>query len=296
MASHNHQLSPTGHFRILKVHQTELSESAADVTLQRLDECLGVTEDGGCGAAGADAVPRGVQRSPDQAEREAPGPQEWAGGPRGGPADHGGNNASARRLSRPGQASLVPTQSPARPVVDEQSRLQPSHEELTLDQELHNTETQLGEMEALPEKGHRPLPQKTSQELYHQPDVKRVKVYHSGDRHVSVHVRGQSIEELLNYSTARLALSWSASRLYAADGRLLSSWVDIHRDMLLCVSTGQPFISPKDCGDKIEMRATFARMMRSLDSGNTTTDRGPKEHLTTTIPCGCHSLHWTAEA
>ncbi|XP_071199644.1 doublecortin domain-containing protein 1-like isoform X2 [Salvelinus alpinus] len=73
MASHNHQLSPTGHFRILKVHQTELSESAADVTLQRLDECLGVTEDGGCGAAGADAVPRGVQRSPDQAEREAPG-------------------------------------------------------------------------------------------------------------------------------------------------------------------------------------------------------------------------------
>eukprot|EP00063_Salmo_salar_P028745 XP_014003580.1 PREDICTED: doublecortin domain-containing protein 5 isoform X2 [Salmo salar] len=94
MASHNHQLSPTGHFRILKVHQTELSESAADVTLQRLDECLGVTEDGGCGAAEADAVPRGVQRSPDQAEREALGPQEWAGGPRGGPADHGGNNAS----------------------------------------------------------------------------------------------------------------------------------------------------------------------------------------------------------
>ncbi|KAK6319935.1 hypothetical protein J4Q44_G00090420 [Coregonus suidteri] len=38
--SHNHQLSPTGPFRILKVHKTELSESAADVTLQRLEECL----------------------------------------------------------------------------------------------------------------------------------------------------------------------------------------------------------------------------------------------------------------
>ncbi|XP_064865921.1 doublecortin domain-containing protein 1-like [Oncorhynchus nerka] len=96
--------------------------------------------------------------------------------------------SDARRFSRPGQASLVPTQSPARPVVDEQSWLQPSHEELTLDQELHNTETRLAEMEALPEKGHRPLPQKTSQELYHQSDVKRVQVYHSGDRHVSVHV------------------------------------------------------------------------------------------------------------
>lgn len=46
----------------------------------------------------------------------------------------------ARRLSRPGPASLVPTQSPARPVVVEQSWLQPSHEELTRDQELHNTE------------------------------------------------------------------------------------------------------------------------------------------------------------
>uniref|UniRef100_A0A8C7LU59 Uncharacterized protein n=1 Tax=Oncorhynchus mykiss TaxID=8022 RepID=A0A8C7LU59_ONCMY len=50
---------------------------------------------------------------------------------------------------------------------------------------------------------------------------------------------------LLSCSTVRLALSRSAPRLYAADGRRLSSWVDIHRDMLLCVSTGQPFISPE---------------------------------------------------
>ncbi|KAK6319934.1 hypothetical protein J4Q44_G00090410 [Coregonus suidteri] len=158
---------------------------------------------------------------------------------------------------------------PARPVVVEQSWLQPSHEELTLDQELHNTATQLAEMEALPEKDHRPLPQKTSQELYHQPDVKRVKVYHNGDRHVSVHVWGQSIEELLSCSTALVHLEPRTPP------------TDCHTE---------------NCKENIEMRATFAQMMRSQDPGNTTTDRGPKEPLTTTIPCGCHSLHWTAEA
>ncbi|CAB1313518.1 unnamed protein product [Coregonus sp. 'balchen'] len=267
MASHNHQLSPTGPFRILKVHK-------------RLEECLESLRTEAAVLQKQTPSPEVCSAARTQPSVKILAHRNGRGGLEEGQLittatmpltvfKVGAEDMSsvdeglmALILRSPihvwvscGEPYLPSDEraqppwcqacGPARPVVVEQSWLQPSHEELTLDQELHNTATQLAEMEALPEKDHRPLPQKTSQELYHQPDVKRVKVYHNGDRHVSVHVWGQSIEELLSCSTVRLALSRSASRLYAADGRLLSSWEEIHRDMLLCVSSGQPFISPK---------------------------------------------------
>uniref|UniRef100_A0A8C7L740 Uncharacterized protein n=1 Tax=Oncorhynchus kisutch TaxID=8019 RepID=A0A8C7L740_ONCKI len=287
MASHNHQLSPTGHFRILKTSVWESLRTEAAVLQKQtpspevcsaaqtkpsvkllahrngqggleegqlitvatmpllLSECTRLlqltrtvfqvsAEDMSSVDEGLLAL---ILRSPIHVWVSCGEPYLPSDGEM-----HAHTHTHTHTMV-PGQASLVPTQSPARPVVDEQSWLQPSHEELTLDQELHNTEVW---------------------------------------RYL-LHNKITILALVFSYycSTVRLALSRSAPRLYAADGRLLSSCVDIHRDMLLCVSTGQPFISPE--GQQIEMRATFARMMRSLDSGNTTTDRGPKEHLTTTV-------------
>ncbi|KAL2094009.1 hypothetical protein ACEWY4_011321 [Coilia grayii] len=129
--------------------------------------------------------------------------------------------------------------------------------------ELNTSQTHISVEESMREEDRRPLQKASTHDLYRQPQLKRVLVHCNGwDNTESMFVWGRTIDELLRSSTERLGLQRPASVLYTSLGEPVSSWAHVQRDAVLCVSAGEPFLTPKDCRDKIALKANFARAMR----------------------------------
>ncbi|XP_064168071.1 doublecortin domain-containing protein 1-like isoform X2 [Anguilla rostrata] len=214
---------------------------------------------------------------------------------------HKMRHLQGRRIAGQSLARMVPTLSPAQPVVVEGGWTQASLEELELKEDLQNMETHLAAVEASRVKNRAPVPSRQSrglQDLYNQPDVKRVLAYRNGDPKRAAYVWGRSIEELLSNSGSRLGLSQPAACLYGADGGPLRSWAEVQRDMLVCVSAGGPFLTAEDCREKIEMRARYARAKKSCGPGGILleleTQKGPTTDVNT--PGRWLALPWGTEA
>ncbi|XP_029438990.1 doublecortin domain-containing protein 1 isoform X2 [Rhinatrema bivittatum] len=171
-----------------------------------------------------------------------------------------------RRLTTLKPAKMVPTKSPAQPVVVEGGWMEETPEETKLWEHIQQMETHLSEVQALQPKRHQSASTKTAADqksLYSQPATKRVLVYLNGGRaEEGIFSWGQTIKELLDNCTSRLCMPQPAKVLYTCTGEQVKSWDGIERDMVLCVSAGEPFLSRKAGKQKVEIRANYARIRK----------------------------------
>ncbi|KAG5273277.1 hypothetical protein AALO_G00149600 [Alosa alosa] len=165
-----------------------------------------------------------------------------------------------RHKMRQQKARPPQLQSPSRQIPQTVERAS----ETTAD--LNASETCIRVEESMQDQGSKPVqegPSSSTHDHYYQPKVKRVLVHcNGGDITKSIYVWGRTIDELLSCSSERLGLPRPASLLYTMLGEPVTSWAHIQRDALLCVAAGEPFLTPKDCRDRIEMKANFARAIR----------------------------------
>ncbi|XP_041132278.1 doublecortin domain-containing protein 1-like [Polyodon spathula] len=179
-----------------------------------------------------------------------------------------------RRVGALKPARMIPTKSSIQPVVVEGGWTEPSQEEVKLMEDVQNMEVHLSEVQIIQTRKRSPFLKTIAanqRDLYSQPDVKRVQVYMNGtDLKQGVFAWGKNMEELLGSCTSRLNMRQPAQVLYAMDGVQLSKWDEIERDMLICVSSGEPFMSTKANRHNIEIRANYARVRK--DKGPAATD------------------------
>uniref|UniRef100_A0A8D0L4D4 Uncharacterized protein n=1 Tax=Sphenodon punctatus TaxID=8508 RepID=A0A8D0L4D4_SPHPU len=140
---------------------------------------------------------------------------------------------------------MIPTKNPIQPVVVEGGWTEETQEEMKLMENIQHTETHLSEVQALQFKRSSPFSPKllanSHRGLYSQPTTKRVWAYLIGYRpEQGAHAWGKTI--LMDSCTAQLKIHQPAKALYTPDGEQLQSWDKIERDMVLCVSTGHPFM------------------------------------------------------
>ncbi|XP_066556615.1 doublecortin domain-containing protein 1 isoform X2 [Amia ocellicauda] len=179
---------------------------------------------------------------------------------------HKMRHLQGRRFASLTPGSMMPTKSPTQPVVVEGGWTEVTREEVKLMEDVQNVEVHLSEVEAMQAKKLKPFLNKllkNPRDLYTQPSVKRVLMYLNGDAKEVSYVWGKNINELLANGTARLHMSRPAEILYTPDGKELSTWEEIERDMLICVSSGESFISTKENRRKIEIRANYARVRKA---------------------------------
>ncbi|XP_077178070.1 doublecortin domain-containing protein 1 isoform X2 [Paroedura picta] len=169
-----------------------------------------------------------------------------------------------RRRTKFQPASMVPTKSPLQPVVVEGGWTEETEEEMKLMENILHTEVHLSEIQAFQFKRTSPkLLSKIHRSVYIQPTTKRVWVYMNGYRpEQGIHAWGKTMAELLDSCTMQLKLPQPAKILYTPHGDQLQSWDEIERDMVLCVSTGQPFISRKAMKHDVDIRALYARIQK----------------------------------
>ncbi|KAJ6665091.1 hypothetical protein lerEdw1_005322 [Lerista edwardsae] len=172
-----------------------------------------------------------------------------------------------RRMTKYKAASLVPTKSPLQPVVVEGGWTEETQEEMKLMEDIQHLEMHLSELQALQLKRSSPfspkLLVKSNRDLYNQPATKRVWVYLNGNRpEQGAHAWGKTIAELLDSCTTQLKMPQPAKALYTPDSEPLQSWDEIERDMVVCVSTGPPFMSRKAIKHEMEVRALYARIRK----------------------------------
>uniref|UniRef100_A0A8D2IPH2 Doublecortin domain containing 1 n=1 Tax=Varanus komodoensis TaxID=61221 RepID=A0A8D2IPH2_VARKO len=155
-----------------------------------------------------------------------------------------------RRITKSKAAILVPTKSPLQPVVVEGGWNEETQEEMKLMETIQHTEMHLSELQALQLKRSSQfspkLLAKSQRNLYKQPTTKRVWAYINGyTPEQGARVWGKTISELLDSCTTQLKMPQPARTLYTPDGEPLQSWDEIERDMIVCVTTGHPFMSRK---------------------------------------------------
>ncbi|RXM31732.1 Doublecortin domain-containing protein 5 [Acipenser ruthenus] len=179
-----------------------------------------------------------------------------------------------RRMGALKPGRMISTKSSIQPVVVEGGWTEPSQEEVKLMEDVQNMEVHLSEVQAIQSRKRSSFLKTIAtnpRDLYNQPDVKRVLVHMNGtDPKQGVFAWGKNMEELLGSCTSRLNMRQPAQVLYAMDGAQLSTWDEIERDMLICVSSGEPFMSTKANRHKIEIRANYARVRK--DKGPAATD------------------------
>ncbi|KAM4846117.1 LOW QUALITY PROTEIN: doublecortin domain-containing protein 1 [Thomomys bottae] len=172
-----------------------------------------------------------------------------------------------RRVAIRHPATMIPTKSPAQPVVVEGGWTEQTPEEIKLMERIRLTEAQLSEVPELQSLPKSPTVTKDKavqqSSLYKQPNTKRVWVYlNGGCPDHGTYAWGKSISELLDNCSSRLKIPHPARTLYTPSGKLVQSWDDIERDMILCVSTGHGFISPQELKQLTEIKANYARTRR----------------------------------
>ncbi|XP_054998533.1 doublecortin domain-containing protein 1 [Sorex araneus] len=172
-----------------------------------------------------------------------------------------------RRVAACQPATMVPNKSPVQPVVVEGGWTEQTPEEIKLLECIRHTEAHLSEVQEMQSKRNFPVAAKSvtfkQNKLYKQPNSKRVWVYLNGGRpEDGTYACGRTLSELLDDCSSRLKMSQPARTLYTPDGALIQSWDDIERDMVICVSKGQGFITQKELKQLVEIRANFSRIRR----------------------------------
>ncbi|XP_062974492.1 doublecortin domain-containing protein 1 [Elgaria multicarinata webbii] len=189
-----------------------------------------------------------------------------------------------RRITQSKAATLVPTKSPLQPVVVEGGWSEETQEEMKLMETIQHTEMHLSELQALQFKRSSPFSPKLLAEshrnLYKQPTAKRVWAYVNGcTPEQGAHAWGKTISELLDSCTTQLKIPQPAKTLYTPDGDQLQSWDEIERDMIVCVSTGHPFMSRKAMKHDVEVRALYARIRKQQGPESTNIIVSPSEKV-----------------
>uniref|UniRef100_A0A674HUE9 Doublecortin domain containing 1 n=1 Tax=Terrapene triunguis TaxID=2587831 RepID=A0A674HUE9_9SAUR len=189
-----------------------------------------------------------------------------------------------RRITAFKPSTLVPTKSPVQPIVVEGGWTEETQEEMKLMENIQHTETHFSEVQASQFKRSSLFSSKLLSSkhrcLYDQPSAKRVWAYRNGYKpEQGVYAWGKTISELLDNCTTRLNMQQPAKALYTPDGEPLQSWDEIERDMLLCVSAGNPFLSRKAIKQQVEVRAIYARIRKQQGPDATNIVVAPSEKL-----------------
>ncbi|RUS69865.1 hypothetical protein EGW08_022371 [Elysia chlorotica] len=82
----------------------------------------------------------------------------------------------------------------------------------------------------------------------------------------SIYVWGASLDEILDSATSKLGLWKNARILYTLEGQQISTFEEIQRDQLMCVSTGKPFQQPATQKVDIEVKANWGRARKQYGS------------------------------
>ncbi|XP_030056543.1 doublecortin domain-containing protein 1 isoform X2 [Microcaecilia unicolor] len=188
-----------------------------------------------------------------------------------------------RRMTTLNPAKMVPTKSPIQPVVVEGGWTEESPEEMKILESIQQMETYLSEVETVQLKKHHSALVKTpttQKSLYSQPATKRVLVYLNGGRaEEGIFAWGKTINELLENCTSRLHIRQPAKVFYTCDGEEVKSWDEIERDMILCISAGEPFLNRKASKQKVEVRANYARIRKQQGAHATNIIVSPSKNL-----------------
>ncbi|XP_054441943.1 doublecortin domain-containing protein 1 [Pteronotus mesoamericanus] len=179
-----------------------------------------------------------------------------------------------RRVAARQPATMVPNKNPVRPVVLEGGWAEQTPEEIKLMALIRQTEAHLSEVQEQQSKRSSPNATKHTalkqSGLYKQPDAKRVWIYLNGCRpEDGTYAWGKTMSELLDACSSRLKMACPVRALYTLEGELIQSWDDIERDMVICVSPGRGFITPKELKQLMEIRANYARIRRQQGPGAT---------------------------
>ncbi|XP_054555271.1 doublecortin domain-containing protein 1 [Talpa occidentalis] len=175
-----------------------------------------------------------------------------------------------RRVAACQPATMVSNKSPVQPVVVEGGWMEQTQEEIKLMELIRHTEAHLSEIQELQSKRNSPVATKgiahKKSSLYKQPNAKRVWVYLNGGRpEDGTYAWGKTITELLDDCSSRLKMPQPARTLYTPHGELIQSWDDIERDMVICVSAGDSFVTQKELKQLMDIRANYARIRRLQD-------------------------------
>nr|XP_055212876.1 doublecortin domain-containing protein 1-like isoform X1 [Gorilla gorilla gorilla] len=172
-----------------------------------------------------------------------------------------------RRVAACQPATMVPTKSPVQPVVVEGGWTKQTQQEIKLMELIRHTEAHLSEIQEMESRINFPIATKCiavkPSNLYKQPNTKRVWIYLNGGRpEDGTYAWGKTISELLQDCSSRLKMTHPARALYTPNGEPIQSWDDIERDMVICVSMGHGFKTPKELKQLMEIRANYARIRR----------------------------------
>nr|XP_033784449.1 doublecortin domain-containing protein 1 isoform X2 [Geotrypetes seraphini] len=188
-----------------------------------------------------------------------------------------------RRITMLKPAKMFSTKSPIQPVVVEGGWTEETPEEMKILESIQQIETHLSEVETLQLKKHHSALGKvpsTQKSLYSQPATKRVLVYLNGGKaEEGIFAWGKTIEELLANCTSRLHMRQPAKVCYTCDGEEVKSWDGIERDMILCISAGEPFLNRNASKQKVEVRANYARIRKQQGPNATNIIVSPSKNL-----------------
>ncbi|XP_071809280.1 doublecortin domain-containing protein 1-like [Asterias amurensis] len=194
----------------------------------------------------------------------------------------------------------ISTLSPDAPVMVEGGWTQPSIGEVRKSLTVHQLENHLQEVKGQQKQQSNHSTKSVvdgSKKLYSQPNMKRVKAYKNGDPPDKwTFVWGSSIPEILQDGTNRLDLRKTAGQLFTPDGRKLTTFEEIKRDQLVCVSYGDHYKGSKGSRSQVEVKANWSRA-RKKDGPQATeiTVTSNKHPAVTVDPFGPPALALTAQ-
>ncbi|XP_072841944.2 doublecortin domain-containing protein 1 isoform X1 [Pogona vitticeps] len=201
-----------------------------------------------------------------------------------GKMKHKMRQLQGRRITKSSPPSLIPTKSPFQPVVVEGGWTEETEEEMKLMEMIKHTEMHLSELQTSQLKRSSPVSPnllvKSHRGVYKQPKAKRIWAYVNGSApEQGTHAWGKTILELLDSCTTQLKMPLPAKTLYTPVGERLQSWDEIEREMVVCVSTGPPFMNRKAMKHEVEVRAHYARIRKQEGPESTDIIVSPSQNI-----------------
>ncbi|XP_041366917.1 doublecortin domain-containing protein 1-like [Gigantopelta aegis] len=167
-----------------------------------------------------------------------------------------------RRFEELNPGEYKSTLSAHQPVIIEGHWQEPTVHEKMKHDTVHRLQTHLGEIEANQKDQSRPSSANFSR-LYRQPNLKRVMVYPNGESlERAVYVWGETLEEILDLATVKLDMWKQAKYIFTSEGIPITSFDDLERDQLICISPIKTFKRPKGHILDIEVKANWGRARR----------------------------------
>ncbi|KAL3841516.1 hypothetical protein ACJMK2_019650 [Sinanodonta woodiana] len=176
-----------------------------------------------------------------------------------------------RRLEELNPGELKGTMNTVQPVIIEGHWQEPTPDEQKKHDTVHKLETHYAEVRANQKEKTTVAIVDSNKPLYKQPNMKRVQVYPMGESLVRTeYVWGETLDQILDNTTIRLNLWQRAKRLYTEQGKEITKFEDVERDMVLCVSMGKPFQPADAHRQNIEVKANYSRAHKQY--GQTATE------------------------